>query len=112
MRRWLEDAHSRRGLGASSPSKRAREEGMPFALRNVGASCYALLFKEEHIGAVFSSDDDHPEPWVAVIHDGWAGAKAQLPVPFQSKIHRFETLQDLKGWLRSAPRPAAPAGAG
>lgn len=82
---------------------------MPFALRNVGASCYALLFKEEHIGAVFSSEDDHPEPWVAVIHDGWAGAKRQLPVPFEAKTHRFATLQDLKAWLRSAP--PAPAGA-
>jgi hypothetical protein len=69
---------------------------MPFTLRNAGASCYALCFKEEHIGAVFSSEDDHPEPWVAIIHDHWTGPKSRLPAPFRAKEHRFGSLRDLK----------------
>ena len=78
---------------------------MPFTLRSVGAGCYALLFRDEHIGSVFASEDDHPEPWVAIVHDRWAPPRAPLPPPFQSKEHRFVTFRDLREWLRgTGPR--------
>jgi hypothetical protein len=80
---------------------------MAFALRNVGARCYALILREEHIGAVFSSDDDHPAPWMAVLHDCWAARKVELPSPFQAKVHRFESLQELRDWLGLARGCAA-----
>ncbi len=78
---------------------------MPFTLRYSGARCYTLFFKEEHVGSVFSLNDGHPQRWLAMIHDRWASARAFLPPPFQSKQHRFATLEELQAWLQSASHP-------
>lgn len=79
---------------------------MSFVLNNSGVGCYSLLFKGEHIGAVFSSEHDGEEPWIALIYDGWAARSPVLPVPFTSVQHRFHSLQDLRRWLGLAPRAA------
>jgi hypothetical protein len=75
---------------------------MPFTLRYSGAGCYALAFKEEHVGSVFSLKDGDSRRWIARIHDQWVARRPGLPQPFKMKEHRFETLQELRTWLRIA----------
>jgi hypothetical protein len=81
----------------SSVQKRS---AMPFTLRNAGAGCYALAFKGEHIGSAFAIEDDE-QPWIVMVHDAWA-ARMTLPAPFETRQHRFRSLQDLKTWLRGS----------
>ena len=78
---------------------------MPFTLNNAGAGCYALSFKDEHVGSVFSLSDGHSRQWIVRIHDQWIARRALLPPPFQMKEHRFETLRELRTWLRIAAPP-------
>lgn len=47
---------------------------MTFALNDAGTGCYSLMFKGEHIGAVFSCEEAPEQRWIAVIHDGGQGA--------------------------------------
>jgi hypothetical protein len=68
---------------------------MPYALRDVGLECFTLVFRGEDIGAVFSTDDDHPRPWVASLYE----RSSQLPAPFQALSHRFGSLLELQDWL-------------
>lgn len=74
---------------------------MTFALNNAGVGCYSLIFRGEHIGAVFSCEEEEEggPAWTAIIHDAWAAKAAALPVPFSERRHRFRTLQDIKRWL-------------
>ena len=75
---------------------------MPFMLRDVGQECFTLVFRGQDIGAVFSTDDDHPEPWVASLYD--RSSQSRLPAPFQALSHRFSSLSELHDWLGvSAP---------
>ena len=64
-----------------------------FALRNAGAECFALLLDGEHVGSVFQSDESDT-PWFAIIHRA-----GRLPLPFTMQTHRFNSLEDLTGWL-------------
>jgi hypothetical protein len=68
---------------------------MPFTLRDVGLECFTLVFRGEDIGAVFSTDDGHPEPWVASLYE----RSSHLPAPFQTVSHRFGSLIELQEWL-------------
>jgi hypothetical protein len=77
-------------------------DAMPFTLRYSGAGCYTLAFKKEHVGSVFSLNDGESRRWIARIHDQRVARRPMLPQPFQMKEHRFETLQELKTWLRIA----------
>jgi hypothetical protein len=36
-----------------------------------------------------------------MVHDAWA-ARMTLPAPFETRQHRFRSLQDLKTWLRGS----------
>ena len=75
---------------------------MPFMLRDVGQECFTLVFRGQDIGAVFSTDDDHPQPWVASLYD--RSSHPRLPAPFQAPSHRFRSLGELHAWLGvSAP---------
>lgn len=77
---------------------------MSFALSNSGAECYSLIFKGEHIGAVFRNEDpERAEWWVAMIHDRWAARSPELPGPFTTKEHFFRSLEDLERWLGVGP---------
>ena len=75
---------------------------MPFTLRDVGQECFTLVFKGEDIGAVFSTDDDDPQPWVASLYE--RSSSSRLPAPFQALSRRFGSLGELQDWLGvSAP---------
>jgi hypothetical protein len=81
---------------------------MPFTLRDVGLGCFTLVFKGEDIGAVFSTDDDHPQPWVAVLHEHHPHSASRRLAPFEAGSHRFASLNELQDWLGvSAPVEAA-----
>ncbi len=83
---------------------------MPFTLRDVGLECFTLVFRGEDVGAVFSTDDDHPQPWVAVLHEHQRRSASRLLAPFQVASHRFASLTELQDWLGvSAPVEAMEA---
>lgn len=70
---------------------------MPFSLRDVGSDCFTLAYDGKDVGAVFSPDDDHPLPWVAVLWE--RRFQDQLPVEFTSGVRRFESFAELRQWL-------------
>ncbi len=81
---------------------------MPFTLRDVGLGCFTLVFRGEDVGAVFSTDDDHPEPWMAVLHEHRVVSASRRLAPFEAVSHRFASLNELQEWLgTSAPVEAA-----
>lgn len=84
---------------------------MRFTLRNVGASCYALWYNETQVGSVFCSNDDHPDRWVAMIHEPRAKT-LPLPVPFRQSQHRFPSLQAVRDWLGATVAPVTQLEAG
>lgn len=72
---------------------------MPFMLRDVGQECFMLVFWGEDIGSVFSTDDDHDQPWVAALHNDHCRPTSVLPNPFKAASHRFTSFSDLRTWL-------------
>ena len=83
---------------------------MAFQLNHAGGGCYSLVFRGEHIGSVFASDEDADEPWIATLHDHWAAQAGRLPSPFATKRHRFRTLQAVRYWLRGGSRRSGSTG--
>ncbi len=79
---------------------------MPFMLRDVGQECFTLVFRNEDIGSVFSTEDDDGEAWIATLHGNHA--RFMLPAPFTSHSHRFTSLGELQEWL-GVSTPAADA---
>ena len=79
---------------------------MPFRLRDVGQECFTLVFGDEDIGSVFSTEHDDGESWIATLHD--YHSKFMLPAPFTCHSHRFTTLGELQDWL-GVSTPAADA---
>ncbi|HEX2555095.1 MAG TPA: hypothetical protein VHL98_15450 [Microvirga sp.] len=81
---------------------------MSFQLRDVGLECFTLVYRGEDVGSVFSTEDDHAEPWVVSLQERRYRTPAEFPPPFTGSSHRFATLQDLAGWLGvAAPRVQA-----
>jgi hypothetical protein len=68
-------------------------------LRNVGLECFMLVFQGEDIGSVFSTEDDHDQPWVATLHNDHCRPTSVLPNPFKAASHRFTSFSDLQAWL-------------
>jgi hypothetical protein len=79
---------------------------MPFALRDVGLNCFALVFAGEDVGSVFSAEDDDARPWVAVLAERRLGRN--MPPPFTAPSHRCASLTHVQAWLGIA-EPAAAA---
>ncbi len=80
---------------------------MPFMLRDVGLECFMLVFQGKDVGSVFSTDDDHTQPWVATLYSDQFRPTSVLPYPFKTTSHRFTSFNDLQAWLGIS----APAGA-
>ncbi len=72
---------------------------MSFMLRDVGLECFTLVFRSEDVGSVFSTDDDHEQPWIATLHRDHSPSALALPAPFKTSLHRFASLTELKVWL-------------
>lgn len=72
---------------------------MPFMLRDVGLECYTLVYRGEDIGAVFSTDDDDAQTWVATLRTDRFRSVSEFPPPFRSASRRFTSFQDLRDWL-------------
>ncbi len=79
---------------------------MPFRLRDVGQECFMLVFRDEDIGSVFSTEDDDGELWIATLHGHHS--RFMLPAPFTCHSHRFTSLGELQDWL-GVSMPAADA---
>ena len=72
---------------------------MPFMLRDVGLECFMLVFQGEDIGSVFSTEDDHDQPWVVALRNDYCRPTSVLPNPFKALSHRFTSFSDLQAWL-------------
>ena len=72
---------------------------MPFMLRDVGLECFTLVFQGEDIGAVFCTDEDEAQPWIAILHTDCFRSTSKFPHPFTTSSHRFTVLHDLRDWL-------------
>ena len=58
-----------------------------------------LVLQGEDIGSVFSTDDDHAQPWVVTLHNDYCRSTSVLPAPFRASSHRFTSFNDLHEWL-------------
>ena len=86
---------------------------MPFMLRDVGQECFMLVLQGEDIGSVFSTDDDHAQPWVVTLHNDYCRSTSVLPAPseLQATGSRASTISmsgsasqsHLARWRRSQP---------